>query len=67
MNMTEFHKSRQKIAFNRRIAAELLLSAGETLACAKAVHDEIEKYYVDAMDFAALGSYADKIIEQILP
>ena len=67
MNMTEFHKNRQKIAFNRRIAAELLLSAGETLACAKAVHDEIEKYYVDAMDFAALGSYADKIIEKILP
>ena len=67
MNMAELHKNRQKIAFNRRVATELLVSAGETLACAKAVHDEIEKYYVDAMDFKALSDYADKIIEKILP
>ena len=66
MNMTEFHKNRQKIAFNRRVATELLISAGETLSAAKAVHDQIEKYYVDAMDFKALGGYADKIIQKIL-
>ena len=32
---------------------------------AKRVHDEIEKYYIDAMDFAALDEVCDDICYDI--
>ncbi len=57
---------RGRMLFNRRIARELLLSAAATLKKAKAVHDKLEKYYVDAMDFDAIARLAPKIAEDIL-
>ena len=35
------------------------------LSQAKALHDELEKYYIDAMDFDALGECSEKLVEQI--
>lgn len=57
---------RNRITFNRRAARELLLGAVNTLSKAKAVHDEIEKYYIDAMDFSALTRFAEEKANQIL-
>ncbi len=62
----EMSASRQKIAFNRRVANELLASACECLAKAKQIHDEIEKYYIDIMDFEAMNQYTIKIADKIL-
>lgn len=42
---------RNRIFFNRRVGRSLLLGGISALKQAKSVHDEIEKYYIDAMDF----------------
>lgn len=57
---------RSRLTFNRRVARELLLGAIETLSKAKAVHDKLEKYYIDAMDFNALTLFAEQKADEIL-
>ena len=44
-------KSRKRIAFNKKAAAQMLDSAARLLAEAKSLHDRLEAYYIDAMDF----------------
>ena len=58
--------ARSRLTFNRRTARELLLGAVNTLARAKSVHDEIEKYYINAMNFDALTQFAEEKANQIL-
>ncbi len=43
----------------------LIESVAEILTDAKKNHDELEKLYIDAMDFKALGRYGDEVIEEI--
>ena len=54
------HKNR--ISLDRRIINELIAEAAASLASAKKIHDEIERIYIQAMDFS---SY-DKLIKEIL-
>ena len=60
-------KNRQKLSFNRRIVKELLIKATENLKAAKAIHDQMERYYIDIMDFEALDKYTEKIITMLFP
>ncbi|MBO5211374.1 MAG: ATPase [Clostridia bacterium] len=53
------HQSKNRIKFNKRLAAELLDSAYFTLGEAKKVHDELEKHYINAMDFEKLNNFTD--------
>lgn len=57
---------RSRLTFNRRLARELLLGAIETLEKAKQVHDDLEKYYIDAMDFKRLTLFAEQKAREIL-
>lgn len=57
------HKNR--IAFDRRAAREMLDEAVGKLANAKKLHDELERYYVAAMDFDRLQEAGDRIIGEI--
>lgn len=57
------HKNR--IAFNNRSADELLGEAVRKLKSAKAIHDELEKYYRSAMDFDSISQYGEEIISDI--
>ena len=57
--------TRQRVRFVDRTARELILAACKTLSDAKASHDELEKYYIDAMDFAAVSLYAEEIAENL--
>ncbi len=57
---------RTRLTFNRRVARELLLESIATLQKAKSIHDELEKYYIDAMDFGALTTFAEKRANEIL-
>ncbi len=66
VNNAKLHNSISRIKFSKKIIRELLLSSAETLSKAKAVHDELEKYYIDAMDFVALTDFAQKTTEKIL-
>lgn len=53
------HQSKNRIKFNKRLADELLNSAYFTLSEAKKVHDELEKYYINAMNFEKLNNFTD--------
>lgn len=53
------HQSKNRIKFNKRLADELLNSAYFTLSEAKKVHDELEKYYIEAMNFEKLNIFTD--------
>lgn len=57
------HKNR--IAFDRRAAQEMLDEAVGKLANAKKIHDELERYYIEAMDFDRLGEAGEALIEEI--
>lgn len=54
------------LRLNRRLIKELLNESISSLKKAKSVHDELENIYIEAMDFTALNSYFDKIIEDAL-
>ncbi len=53
------HQSKNRIKFNKRLSDELLSSAYFTLSEAKMVHDELEKHYINAMDFEKLNNFID--------
>ena len=59
-------KYRGRILFNRRVSRELLLGAAAAVKSAKAAHDELEKFYIDAMDFNALSRFAMKTASKII-
>ncbi len=56
---------RQKINFNRRAAEQLLHEAVRVIGEAKMVHDRLESYYIDAMDFEKVGGITARIISEI--
>lgn len=57
---------RPRLTFNRRVTRELLLGAIETLSKAKSVHDALEKYYIDSMDFKSMTLFAERKTKEIL-
>lgn len=59
-------KNRSRIKFNKKTAEKLLLSSISLLKEAKKVHDDLEKNYIDAMDFEALTEYATNFAKGIL-
>lgn len=65
-NVNLMKNVRGRMIFNRRTARELLLGAIQTLASAKQVHDDLEKFYVDAMDFERVARFATEKAEDIL-
>lgn len=56
---------RQRLRFNRKAAAELLRQASMLQAEAKANHDKLEKYYMEAVDFTALDKIAKELIHEL--
>ncbi len=61
-----FKTNREKLRFNAKAAKEMLISACEALNHAKAVHDDLEAYYIKAMDFSALSNYASELLNKII-
>lgn len=57
---------RGRLRFNQKATRELLQTSCNILAKAKEVHDRLEAYYIDAMDFEALGVFAEHFAEKLL-
>lgn len=55
-------KHKKRLILNRKLSSELINESINCLKKAKQVHDELEKIYVDSMDFEALGKIAQKIV-----
>lgn len=71
VNMLRFYDKRliaqkkQRIAFNRRGALELLKEASESVKKALEVHDVIESYYIPAMKFDDMDKVFGRIAAQV--
>lgn len=53
------------LRFNRRLIREITDESISALKEAKLVHDKLEKIYIEAMDFAELDRYCDKLCNDI--
>ena len=53
------------LRFNRKLTRELTDEAVSALKNAKSVHDNLERLYVDAMDFDKFDLYAEKLCSEI--
>lgn len=62
----ELHGKRQRQAFNRRAARELLDQACALAAQAKAAHDEMERYSAAAMDWEKAQAMGNAVIAKFL-
>ncbi len=57
---------RNRLGLNKKAALQLLGRSCELLAEAKALHDELERYYIAATDFEAVDLVTDALREKIL-
>ena len=60
----ETHK--EEYSFSTKQAKALIDKAIETIKLAKSYHDELEKYYIPAMDFAKIDEIHEKTIKEVL-
>ena len=56
---------RRTYVFNKKISENLISEASSILSKAKSVHDELEKYYITAIDFNKVNNITDKLIEKL--
>ncbi len=56
---------KNRISFNLKTAVKLENEAINIIQKAKSVHDELEKYYIQAMDFDKLNDITDALIKRI--
>lgn len=62
---TKLAKFKTRLRLNKLTSAGLLPEIFETIKSAKSVHDEIEKYYIESMDYQGINELTEKLIEQI--
>lgn len=65
VNSKQLHKSKERLKFNKKAIRQLLYSACAILSEAKTVHDQMEKYYIEAMDFNSLTEFANSFAEKL--
>ncbi len=57
---------KQRLSFNRRAAKELMISTCDILKEANTVHDRLEKFYINAMDFNGVQKIQCNIIQDLI-
>jgi len=58
--------NKNKLAFVKKMCKALFDEVSDLLTSEKALHDELEQYYIDAMDFDRLNKQAEQLIRQLL-
>ena len=61
----KYSKNKSKIKFALRFAAKLIDEAVLCMKEAKKVHDELESFYIKAMDFSLVEEKTAKILDLI--
>ena len=59
-------ESRARLAFSRKARDEFMKEALGCVSQAKEIHDELEKYYVNAMDFSAVKKTEEELLSKLL-
>ena len=57
---------RARLLFDKKAKDELLTEAVSHLEKAKSIHDELEKYYIEAMDFERMNTDTEELINKII-
>lgn len=71
MHMTRFYQKellaqrKQRITFDRKAALALAEEAAGAIASALVVHDRLEAYYIDALDFDQVSRIGETLIREI--
>lgn len=65
MKQEEITPSSSRLSFDRAVYDLCLHQAVEALAEAKAGHDRLERYYIDAMDFGRLQAITQEVLEEL--
>lgn len=60
----QLKKSRKRIAFNKKAAAQMLEQAVRLLAEAKGMHDQLEQSYISAMDFDKVDAVCVRTLDK---
>ena len=58
-------KKKQRISFDKKASLELAEEAAESLETALKIHDELEKYYINAIDFDRLNDMSENFIKML--
>ncbi len=64
-SLTEISAHKPRLTFAKKAANELMNEAVCSLKIAKEIHDELEKCYVDAMNFEKIGEISENLTERI--
>ena len=59
------HTFKTRLKLNHKLTSALLSAASNTLTQAKAAHDKLESFYINAMDFNALNLFGEKFCENM--
>ena len=59
------HREEPRLSFDRAVHDLALNQAVEVLANAKAKHDQLERYYIDAMDWGRLNAIRQETLEEL--
>jgi hypothetical protein len=65
LNAGILKKSKRRFSFNRRAVAQMVHQAEFLLRDAKALHDELEHYYISATDFKKVNQLTKRIIAKV--
>ena len=65
LSKNELRAHKNRLSFTRRAQNEMLQEAVMRLKEAKRLHDLLETYYIDAMDFDAVNDEAGRLTEEI--
>jgi len=61
----KFKASKKRVSFNRKAAAQMIDQAEQLLRDAHKLHDELEGYYIGAMDFEKVDALTQSVIQTV--
>ena len=64
-SLSEISLHKARLSFVKKAANELMNEAVCSIKIAKEIHDELEKCYIEAMDFDALNNFGYNIIKKL--
>ena len=59
-------RHKKRLSFNQKAASQMIRQAVASLAENKALHDELESIYLQAMDFSMMDSVLESVVAQIV-
>ena len=66
LNLDALKSKKARIRFNRKASLELLGEAGKLIHEAKLIHDDLEAYYGNCMDYSELDALAQGVAAKVL-